>query len=209
MAVQTRARARPARRAQAPAAPYQPRHARGRAIPLGQPPRARGRHRAPPAYQPRQPGNLTRGIRQTGGQAAGQVQKTWTGAPRVMIAEFLFCVVLVAAKPFEKVHADAKFSEGTIGQFAAVMILFFVLALFGGISGRTQKIANLFGALVCLGLLFKNTDTLAGVTNAIAGGVAASKSGGSAADVGTSIPVPGTGAPTPSGQVPEPIGEAG
>jgi hypothetical protein len=89
------------------------------------------------------------------------------GAPRVLMAEFLACLVIVAAKPFEKTGDNAKISEGSIGQFAAVMILFFILALFGGVSGKTQKIANLFGGLVTLGLLFKNTATLKHVSGSI------------------------------------------
>jgi hypothetical protein len=93
------------------------------------------------------------------------------GTPRVLIAEFLICLVLIAAKPFEKAGEDAKLSEGTLGQFAAVMILFFFLALFGGISDRTQKAANLFGGLVTLGILFKNTESLAAVANAVNAGV--------------------------------------
>jgi hypothetical protein len=97
--------------------------------------------------------------------------KALAGAPRVLIAEFLVCIVVVAAKPFEKAGEDAKLSEGTLGQFAAIMTFFFILALFGGVSARTQKIANLFGALVTLGLIFKNTESIAAVATALQGSV--------------------------------------
>jgi hypothetical protein len=138
------------------------------------------------------PGPLTRGASQRNAAAARQPygaarrspvqvrraepviiepQKKLAGAPRVLIAEFLLCVVVVAAKPFEKSGADAKASEGTIGQFAAIMVLFFVLALFGGVSDRTQKAANLFGALITLGIIFKNTESLAAVASALQGSV--------------------------------------
>jgi len=125
-------------------------------------------------------------------------QKQLAGAPRVLIAEFLACVVIIAAKPFERTGEDAKFSEGTIGQFAAVMILFFVLALFGGASARTQRVANLFGALVTIGILFKNTESLAAVAKAVQG---------SAKTPAKPAAEPGGIAPTPSGAFPEPLGE--
>jgi len=82
------------------------------------------------------------------------------------------------------------------------MILFFLLALFGGVSPRTQKVANLFGGLVTLGLLFKNTEVLASVTNAIAGNVKGKAPAGETAPETQ----PGGIAPTPSGAFPEPLG---
>jgi len=100
-------------------------------------------------------------------QSAGRAVK---GAPRVLMAEFLACPVIVAAKPFEKTGDSARISEGSIGQFAAVMILFFILALVGGTSDKSQKIANLFGALVTLGLLLKNTASIKSVTASITAG---------------------------------------
>jgi len=176
--------------------------------------RGPGRHVAPVAA-PRAAAANQRAASQPYGAAAGSpVQvarpqpvvveplKPLQGAPRVLIAEFLACLALIAAKPFEKVHSDAKFTEGTIGQLAAIMILFFLLALFGGVSPRTQKVANLFGGLVTLGLLFKNTEVLASVTNAIAGNVKGKAPAGETAPETQ----PGGIAPTPSGAFPEPLG---
>ena len=176
--------------------------------------RGPGRHVAPTAA-PRAAASNERAARQPYGASVGspvqvrraepvilEPQKQLTGAPRVLIAEFLACLALVAAKPFEKVHSDAKFTEGTLGQLAAIMILFFVLALFAGVSPRTQKVANLFGALVTLGLFFKNTEVLGSVTNAIASNVKKKAPAGETAPGSQ----PGGIAPTPSGAFPEPLG---
>jgi prepilin signal peptidase PulO-like enzyme (type II secretory pathway) len=128
-------------------------------------------------------------------------QKAVAGAPRVLIAEFLLCIVIVAAKPFEKTGEDAKISEGTIGQFAAIMVLFFILALFGGVSAKTQKAANLFGALVTLGLLFKNTETIATVASAVAGASKTPAAPGPGGGTAAPVPVPG-GNIQPAGTAP-------
>lgn len=127
--------------------------------------------------------------------------KELAGAPRVLIAEFLLCVVVVAAKPFEKAGHDAKLSEGTLGQFAAIMIFFFMLALFGGVSARTQKIANLFGALVTLGLIFKNTESIAAVATALQGSVKKPAKPGPGGGTAAPVPVPG-GNIEPAGSAP-------
>lgn len=157
------------------ASPPPGRHARPR-----RPPAGGGRHAAPApvtqgaAARNRQPiGAGTRSPVQVARPQPVVIEpeKAVAGAPRVLIAEFLVCIVVVAAKPFEKTGEGAKMSDGTIGQFAAIMVLFFILALFGGISPRTQKAANLFGALVTLGLIFKNTETLAHVAGAVSGSV--------------------------------------
>jgi hypothetical protein len=130
-------------------------------------------------------------------------QKAVAGAPRVLIAEFLVCIVMVAAKPFEKTGEGAKMSDGTIGQFAAIMVLFFLLALFGGVSARTQKAANLFGALVTLGLIFKNTETIAAVASAVSGSVKnpAGAAGAAGGQPGGILPTP-TGTQPILGEVP-------
>lgn len=125
-------------------------------------------------------------------------QKAVAGAPRVLMIEFLACIVLVAAKPFEKVGKDSKFSEGTLGQFAAIMLVFFTLALVGGISPRAQKAVNLFGALVTVGLFFKNTSALATIAKSVN---ASSKGKGKPSEVQE----PGGILPTPTGEEPLPV----
>ena len=160
----------PARRA--PAAPARAGGSGGgQAIPFGQPPGPRQAGRPPRRLY----GGPSSPVRVAGArpvivdpqQSAGRAVK---GAPRVLMAEFLACLVIVAAKPFEKTGDSARISEGSIGQFAAVMILFFILALVGGTSDKSQKIANLFGALVTLGLLLKNTASIKSVTASITAG---------------------------------------
>lgn len=184
----------------------------GRHAAPGRPPhRGAGRHAAP---QPVTQGAASRNRQPIGAGTRSPVQvarpqpvvvepqKAVAGAPRVLIAEFLVCIVMVAAKPFEKTGEGAKMSDGTIGQFAAIMVLFFILALFGGISPRTQKAANLLGALVTLGLIFKNTETIAHVASAVSGSVkSAQAAGGPGAGTAPPVAVPG-GNIQPAGTAP-------
>jgi hypothetical protein len=85
---------------------------------------------------------------------------------RIILAEFVTCVVLISAVPFltpRKAGAPAGSEAVSLAaplvRLTAVCILFFVLALMGS-GQKSGKAAAAFGGLVTLGTLLNATDTI-------------------------------------------------
>lgn len=78
---------------------------------------------------------------------------------KIILAEFLVCVVIAGLRPFAK--DDPKSStEGTFVQFSAIAALFFTLSLMAS-GKKSGNVAAAFGGLVTLGVLFRNQKAFA------------------------------------------------
>lgn len=92
---------------------------------------------------------------------------------RIILAEFVTCVVLVSAVPVlaprKPGAADEALSlSAPLVRLTAVCIVFFVLALMGS-GDKAGKAAAAFGGLITLGALLNATDTVTGLAMAFAG----------------------------------------
>ncbi len=113
---------------------------------------------------------------------------------RIILAEFVACVVIVGATPFMTPRAKDQSPEqaakalalsAPMTRLTAVCVVFFVLALLAG-GARTGKIAAAFGGLVTVGALVNATDMLKGLSAVFTSGAS------------TQSPTP---APAPAGTV--------
>lgn len=82
----------------------------------------------------------------------------------MLVVEWLASLVIVAVKPYEPADGQGKASEATIPQLMGISLVFFLLAALAAASPRASRIANLFGGLITLALLFNNHGS---VTTAI------------------------------------------
>jgi hypothetical protein len=126
------------------------------------------------------------------GQGLGRQTRTYH---RIVLAEFMVCVVLVGMSPVltprkSGTQADetaAAFSlAGPVVRLTAVSVVFFVLALMAT-GPRAGKVAAAFGALVVLGVLLNATDELAVLAKALT--VKRTGGGGQGAIEGSGGPV--------------------
>lgn len=170
------------------------------------PQRGGGRHRRT-GYQPGNPaGNISTAAGNTRDAARNGLT---TGATyhRWVIAEFLVCVVLVAAHPFLKPGGSVgKGKDGTVTTLAAplvrltaISIIYFLLALLAN-SERAGKIAAAFGALVVLGVAFNSLPEM-NVAGAMFGGKTTKAAAAAAeeAAAGDTAPNNAGSAPTETG----------
>lgn len=89
------------------------------------------------------------------------------GGNRVLVAEFIACMVLVGVQPILGTTTDAA---GWLKKGAAVTGLFLVLSLVASGGPRASKISAAFGGLVTLALLINSRDVLNGVIALLGGG---------------------------------------
>jgi len=109
---------------------------------------------------------------------------------RIVLAEFVACIVLVGASPVLTPRTTAKGNTavvdttvsfaGPLVRLTAVCIVFFVLALMAA-GPRTGKIAAAFGGLVLLGTALNATDMFTAVAHAFGPAKAAGSAAGAAA----------------------------
>jgi len=90
-------------------------------------------------------GSLSRGRGKSSGRA--------TGARRLLVAEFVLCMVVLAFSPLTgKVPAASKFMK----RGSAIMALFFLLGLISSAGRQASRAAAGFGGLVTLVLLISD-----------------------------------------------------
>lgn len=107
---------------------------------------------------------------------------------RIILVEFLGCVILVTAAPILNPKTSGKGAQlavdtsvsfaGPLVRLTAVCVVFFVLALMGN-GQRTGKIAAAFGGLVLLGCVLTAHDIFAGLAAAFGPAVKGAGSPGS------------------------------
>lgn len=105
------------------------------------------------------------GMAPTPGKAVGKVKSEFKpggafGGSKVLIAEFVACMVLVGVMPLIGQATDAV---SWLKKGAAVTGLFFVLSLVASGGPRASKIAAAFGGLCTLALLINSRDVLNGL----------------------------------------------
>jgi len=136
-------------------------------------------------YYPQQ-GRATRGPRDRPGNDRGKdkpgplpASEAHGSYHRVVIAEFIVCVLLVGASPFLTPRMDKSKSAaeeataalssvslaGPLVRLTALCIVFFSLALLST-GEKTGKIAAALGALVTLGVLLNATDMFTAISQA-------------------------------------------
>lgn len=88
------------------------------------------------------------------------------GGSKVLVAEFIACMVLVGVQPIlgQTTEAAAWLKKG-----AAITGLFLVLSLVASGGPRASKISAAFGGLVTLALLINSRDVLNGVIALLGG----------------------------------------
>lgn len=100
-----------------------------------------------------------------GGLVGGGAAKSLTGgggtAHKVVIAEFILCVILIGLTPIlmRKPNNGHLYVPNDFVRLSAVCILFFALALLSN-GKRSARFAAAFGALVSLGVLYNATGSL-------------------------------------------------
>lgn len=110
---------------------------------------------------------------------------------RIILAEFVVCVVLIAASPVLGPRPQGSTAAGPVSlaaplvRLTAVCVVFFVLALMGA-GARSGKAAAAFGGLVTLGTLLNATPVITGLTAAFTG----TPAGGAPADAEAGEPLP-------------------
>jgi hypothetical protein len=102
------------------------------------------------------------------------IQRQFRATSRVLVVEFLACLVIIAVKPTEPAPAAqatgaAGAFESTIPQVVAIMIVFMLLAGLGAAGPNPQRVANLFGGLITVVLLFKNHGAISASITPIVG----------------------------------------
>jgi hypothetical protein len=109
---------------------------------------------------------------QDNGQGGGRSRSLASRLPdktyhRIILAEFLACVILIGAAPVLGTAGSKNTSKpqtpsyaGVMARLTAVCVVFFVLALMGA-GQKTGKVAAAFGALVLLGTALNATDEFA------------------------------------------------
>lgn len=132
------------------------------------------------------------GRRSSGGFTGPKLTGKGTGAHRLVIAEFLLCVVLIGLSP---VLVRPPGSDGHLYvandfiRLSAVCLLFFVLALLSN-QPNTARWAAAFGALVTLGTLFNTSQAITALgsifTASTARGTTATGTAGGAQATGVS-----------------------
>jgi hypothetical protein len=101
-------------------------------------------------------------------------QRQFRSTSRVLVVEFIACLVVVALKPTEpspeqQATGAAGAFESTVPQLVGVMIVFMLLAALGAAGPNQQRVANLFGGLITMVLLFKNHGSVvASITPVVA-----------------------------------------
>lgn len=86
-------------------------------------------------------------------RGAGKAARAWGGnARRLLVAEFLLCVVIVAFSPLGEKHREEG-ASAWMKRMSAVMGVFFVLGLISTAGRGASRVSAAFGGLVTLGLL--------------------------------------------------------
>lgn len=133
---------------------------------------------------------------------APQVPKVFRSTSRVLIAEFLICLVLIALKPSEPAPGPAGepapgaagAMESTIPQLIAIMVVFMLLAALGAAGPNQQRVANLFGGAITVTLLFKNHAQVVSSVTVVTGSKVTPYNAAPAAETAADA------TPTPAGQ---------
>jgi hypothetical protein len=135
-------------------------------------------------------------------------------AHRVLVAEFVLCIVLIGLTPvLMRKPANGKlYVPNDFVRLSAVSLLFFVLSL-ASASPRSSRVAAAFGGLVTLGTLYNASGSIKAIgsifstAKSTAGAIPTALAGTATVDAPTYTPGDlsanpmGTPPPSPTGQV--------
>lgn len=96
-----------------------------------------------------------------GGAAGGAAR---TGAQRLLIAEFLVCIIVLALSPVARTDGDVN-PRQWMKSGTAMCAMFIVLGMVSGIGPRSARVAAAIGGLVALVLLVDQRSIFGVITN--------------------------------------------
>lgn len=96
----------------------------------------------------------------TVGARAGKIGRKQASSQRLLIVEFVVCIVVLGMQPLVSDVGPAPWMK----KGSAVSLLFFILALIGSIGPGSRKVASGFGGLVTVAVLLNERSVFTFIT---------------------------------------------